>query len=180
LPQRTRRGARHDRADSYHKNTDRHSAFGAGASTHSEKDNAMSKLSRRNLVASAATLPALAVPAVVAASAEPDPIFAAIERHRSAWVDWSTIVEREYGRGLYHDDPRYAASEAAIDTKQAFRCDRLDDLVQTYPTTIGGVVAFLKYYAETFELDETYWPDDYGDVVAGHAAAALERIARSA
>ena len=47
----------------------------------------MSNLSRRSLVASAASLPALAVPAVavaVAASAEPDPIYAAIEEHRNA------------------------------------------------------------------------------------------------
>src|ERR1700755_1309198 len=40
-------------------------------------------LSRRSLVTSAAALPALAVPAVaVAAVAEPDPIFAAIEKYR--------------------------------------------------------------------------------------------------
>ena len=41
----------------------------------------MSHLSRRSLVASAVALPVLAVPVVaVAVSAEPDPIFAAIER----------------------------------------------------------------------------------------------------
>ena len=45
----------------------------------------MSNLSRRSLVTSAAALPALAVPAVaVAASAEPDPIFAAIDRWNAA------------------------------------------------------------------------------------------------
>jgi hypothetical protein len=42
----------------------------------------MSNLSRRSLVASAAALPALAVPAVAIASIEPDPIFAAIEKER--------------------------------------------------------------------------------------------------
>jgi hypothetical protein len=41
----------------------------------------MSNLSRRLLVASAAALPALAVPAVaIAAIGEPDPIFAALKR----------------------------------------------------------------------------------------------------
>jgi hypothetical protein len=48
----------------------------------------MSKLSRRSLVASAAVLSALAVPAVASTlrdvKLEPDPIFAAIEEHRSA------------------------------------------------------------------------------------------------
>ena len=44
----------------------------------------MSILSRRSLVTSAAALPALAVPAVAAAaSSEPDPIFAAIEKERA-------------------------------------------------------------------------------------------------
>jgi hypothetical protein len=44
------------------------------------KGNAMSALSRRSLVTSTAALPALAVPAIaVAACAEPDPVFAAIE-----------------------------------------------------------------------------------------------------
>jgi len=41
--------------------------------------------SRRAVLAGAATMPALAVPAI-ATAAEPDPIFAAIERHRSAWA----------------------------------------------------------------------------------------------
>ncbi|HWX14646.1 MAG TPA: hypothetical protein VNY06_07325 [Methylocella sp.] len=43
----------------------------------------MSALSRRTIVTSAAALPALAVPAV-AACAEPDPIYAAIEKYRIA------------------------------------------------------------------------------------------------
>ena len=51
----------------------------------------MSNLSRRSLVTRAAALPALAVPAVaIAASAEPDPIFAAIDR----WND-ALAVENE-------------------------------------------------------------------------------------
>jgi hypothetical protein len=49
------------------------------------EDEAMSKFSRRSLVASAASLPALALPAVaVAASAGPDPIFAVIEQCKEA------------------------------------------------------------------------------------------------
>ncbi len=47
----------------------------------------MSNLSRRSLVASAAALPALAVPAVAEAtigSARPDPIFAAIDYQQQA------------------------------------------------------------------------------------------------
>jgi hypothetical protein len=45
----------------------------------------MSKLSRRSLVAGAASLSALAAGSAVASEAEPDPIFAAIERLKHAW-----------------------------------------------------------------------------------------------
>jgi len=45
----------------------------------------MSNLSRRSLVAGAASLPALAAGAAVAIEVEPDPIFAAIEWYKSAW-----------------------------------------------------------------------------------------------
>jgi hypothetical protein len=139
----------------------------------------MSKLSRRTLVTSAAALPALTVPAVVAASAEPDPIFAAIERHRSAWVDWSAAVEYEFG--LRRADPRHVVAEAATQAKADIRHDRCFNLVEIYPTTIGGVVALLQYYAGTFELDgKTYWRDNFGMPLARHAALALERIAQSA
>jgi hypothetical protein len=60
----------------------------------------MSNLSRRSLVASAAALPALALP-VVAVAAEPDPIFAAIER----WEKAAAIEQAAY-------DVRDAAHEA--------------------------------------------------------------------
>jgi hypothetical protein len=86
----------------------------------------MSNLSRRSIVASAAALPALAVPAVALASteldrkaeldrifgSEPDPIFAAIEAYEraedissKAYEDRDEALDRfedEYGL----DDPR--------------------------------------------------------------------------
>ena len=53
----------------------------------------MSILSRRTLVAAAATLPALAVPgaANAAAVAEPDPIFAAIEEYRKGEAEFVAL-----------------------------------------------------------------------------------------
>jgi hypothetical protein len=57
----------------------------------------MSALSRRSIVASAAALPALAVPAAVAAAVEPDPIFAVVERER--------LLEAAYqARCAYEDE----------------------------------------------------------------------------
>jgi hypothetical protein len=57
----------------------------------------MSALSRRSIVASAAALPALAVPAVVSAAVEPDPIFAAIAVHRKALAAWSGTLKASDG-----------------------------------------------------------------------------------
>jgi hypothetical protein len=83
----------------------------------------MSNLSRRSIVASAAALPALAVPAVALASVEPDPIYAAIEEYNRAKVP----VERE------------GASRAEVNAAVAAR----EQLAKTEPTTKAGLIAFL-------------------------------------
>jgi hypothetical protein len=54
-------------------------------------------MSRRSIVASAAALPALAVPAVVSAAVEHDPIYAAIEVHRKALAVWSATLKASDG-----------------------------------------------------------------------------------
>jgi uncharacterized protein YutD len=65
----------------------------------------MSNLSRRSLVASAAALPALAVPAVaVAATDEPGPIFAAIQAFLDAErADSKLLIELEDAREHFKD-----------------------------------------------------------------------------
>ena len=82
----------------------------------------MPNLSRRSLVTSAAALPVLTVPAVaVAVSAEPDPIFAAIERWKEA---------------LAVENASYAARSAA---QEAFR-DRYGSLLPSgMPREMGEV-----------------------------------------
>lgn len=113
----------------------------------------MSDLSRRSLVASAAALPALAVPVVAVASVEPDPVYAAIEKSR--------IVEARFlARSEYEDeyrakpgvrlapDPdedgeygRTSEMVAAVDASIASR----QELANTVPTTLPGLVAHLDY-----------------------------------
>lgn len=140
----------------------------------------MSTLSRRALVSSAAALPALTVPAVVAASTEPDPIFAAIERHRQSIAPWLAAVEYEFG--IDRNDPRHAEAERMTAEKQGNLLETCADLIRIYPTTIAGVVALLRYFAQSAADDRVYWPGrhtDYELDLARHAAAALERIARS-
>jgi hypothetical protein len=54
-------------------------------------------ISRRNLVATAAALPAaLTVPAVVSAAVEPDPAYA-VEAHRNAYAAWSATLKASDG-----------------------------------------------------------------------------------
>jgi hypothetical protein len=86
-------------------------------------------LSRRSLVAGVAALPALVVQAV-AASAEPDPIFAAIERHRKATA---ACLKADEDQVL--DYKRFA--DAMID---AFY--RVWDMV---PTTLAGMRAKIDF-----------------------------------
>jgi hypothetical protein len=85
---------------------------------------------RRAVLAGIATAPALAAPAVAAAGAyaPPDPIFVAIERHRTALVAFET-----------------APSDDELDAAGDVHRDALGDLLGTKPTTVAGCVAVLRY-----------------------------------
>jgi hypothetical protein len=91
-----------------------------------------STTSRRALLTAAAALPVLTVPAL--ASAEPDPIFAAIEVHRQAQAEFQSRVRCEFALedelpmnkresviDAYHekivetDDPRWVPALRATD-----------------------------------------------------------------
>jgi hypothetical protein len=78
-------------------------------------------------------LPALAVPAVATASADPDPIFEAIERHRRCAAIWEQAVER-------NEDCEAPAGVTAA------RFAAFDNLVRIHPTTIPGVIALLDAF----------------------------------
>jgi hypothetical protein len=111
----------------------------------------MSKFSRRSLVASAASLPALALPAVaVAASAEPDPIFAAIEKYQHA-------KEVCLAMDIYDDVEPTPTPEDEADPRAAVVDTRLR-LAETVPTTLAGLRKYLDFVlAETARLSS----DDY-------------------
>jgi hypothetical protein len=133
------------------------------------KGNAMSALSRRSLVTSAAALPALAVPAV-AALAEPDPIYAAIEKDRALYAafiarcDYEGGLEKsgvklvpgpgegEYGRTF----EMVAAVDASVNARK--------ELANTAPATLAGLAAYLDYVlAETDKLSSDDFPTFFFD-----------------
>jgi hypothetical protein len=84
--------------------------------------------SRRAILAGAATLPALAVPTAVAASAEPDPIFAAIERSRRAEADFGA-----------------AEGDNALDHFGEIAYREFVALIAMTPATPAGCAALLRY-----------------------------------
>jgi hypothetical protein len=115
-----------------------------------------------------------------------DPIFAAIERERRSYANWIVALERQSAleRGQPHPGQDHAILiEATVraENKENERHAARVGLVTIYPTTTEGVVALLKYFAESASIDEgEYWSEEYGVTLASHAAVALERITRSA
>jgi hypothetical protein len=137
----------------------------------------MSKLTRRSLVTTAAALPALAVPAVVAAAATGDDTSVRIAEHRRIYAVIDEICDRlealeevlpedrrkAYGiddRGTdvgWNDDPRWTAVQAEFWAAE----DRKDEIAWSFvdrpPTTIEGVAAILAY-GEEYEEAGNRWP----------------------
>jgi hypothetical protein len=141
-----------------------------GRCIHTEKENAMSNLSRRSIVASAAALPALAVPVIGAGSteldrmfgSEPDPIFAAIEAFEDA---------RDAHAKAFHNDDE-AASQGPL---LAAYSDALERLLNTEPTTVVGMAAALVYVRDNMEhggpIQDGDDIEDFIDTMARSAAA---------
>ena len=94
---------------------------------------------RRAALGLFASLPALAIlPAVAIASGiEPDPIFAAIDRHKEANRIWNEI-----------DDDLDETADAAAAVIEG---DALADFLSTAPLTVAGIRAGIEYAIEASE-----------------------------
>jgi hypothetical protein len=129
----------------------------------------MSDLSRRSLVASAAALPTLAVPAVaVAVAAEPDPVYALIEAHKQACQNWSDAVDIQ--DELTYDDPNLPSAEEETERRWAVIEGHLGNLCSAMPSTIAGVAALAEYYHATRQVGwEVVTKNDLFEVLANIA-----------
>ncbi len=113
----------------------------------SNQETDMPNLNRRALVAGAAALPAIAIPAM---ATEADPIFAAIQAHRDAWTALGVALKRE-------PEPPTSETEAlaAWERGQGAAHEIYDaaeeDLFAITPTTLAGLRA-LAQYAQTEEF----------------------------
>jgi hypothetical protein len=139
----------------------------------------MPDLSRRNLVTSAAALPALAVAAGAhELASEPDPVFAAIEKWDALDAELLKICKLEPvdadDRPLFHT-PEYDAWEAAQKEPCSERMEARDVILQTAPTTAAGAVAMMKWYvrSQSYAFDEFDYPKHLFDRLTEY----LERAA---
>jgi hypothetical protein len=108
-------------------------------------------------------LPAAAALPVVVAAAEPDPIFAAIEKHKKLTVPYDAAIK---ARGSYNDcgalteeETQHlsklndAIDEAGLPMEQA-ACELFD----TKPTTPAGVVAAIRVIQAHYRDDGEHMP----------------------
>jgi hypothetical protein len=114
-------------------------ALACGGFPPTQGDEAMSKLSRRTLVAGAATLPALAAPAF---SAQPDPALALAAQCRHLYAEFGATNLRQ---------PPFRSAEWEAD--EATACDAwyasFETMVATQPKTSAGAVAMLDAALES-------------------------------
>ena len=81
---------------------------------------------RRSIVTAAVALPAMAVPAMAIAVADPDPVYAAIAKHKRAYDSLDALITAG-GEG----------DRREIDARH--------ELLETVPITKDGLAAFLSY-----------------------------------
>jgi hypothetical protein len=113
---------------------------------------------RRAILAGAASLSALAIPA--AAVAAHDPVFGAIERHRAAFLAYLSAAR--VSMSTNDDAPEYRARDDATDDAYAAENAAAQMLAATVPTSIAGIVALIAYVDE-FNAGGVALPDDPKD-----------------
>jgi hypothetical protein len=127
----------------------------------------MQTTSRRTLLAGAAALPVLAVPAFAATSIKDDPTFAAVDRARKGEEEFLALARSEDAAGgagikldKAPDDYRTPEMVAAVKEATAARIA----LARTVPTTPAGLAALTTFVREkNVELGEFYFAADDPD-----------------
>jgi len=111
---------------------------------------------------------AAVVPTAALAADGPDPVFAAINRHRQ--------IEAAYVTACYEPDVQATAvSKLSHESSEA-----LGELVAMTPTTLAGCAALLRYLeAHENSYDEYVILDNHSDNVRVPARDLLSRIAAS-
>jgi hypothetical protein len=143
--------------------------------------NTSAKQSRRSILGAIA---ALAISSSRASHATgPDPIFAAIERHKAACLPWDAAIDvrAEFPEGLApmtdeQREQRDLLDEVVKDARGTLE-KAGGDLIHTAPTTAAGVVAAIRYMQKQMRTDGTYMPYDiefqFDDLYEGDGGVVL-------
>lgn len=121
---------------------------------------------RRDLLRFAAAAPLAGLAAQPALAGEPDPIFAAIARHKEACIaldivnaEQDAAIERARGKPEFQSvfDASEEVTDAAIDVE----IEVLEDALDTTPTSLAGVLAIVDYlhsnrHLAVFERNDPY------------------------
>src|SRR5579864_2069349 len=98
--------------------------------------------SRRAVLAGIAA--STAMPSALLAMAAPDPIYAAIERHKAAGAAWDEVVSVRANYDEADDDETQRLQDAAAEAWEP--CEQAAiDLLNTAPTTLAGIVTAIQY-----------------------------------
>ncbi|MBM3561655.1 MAG: hypothetical protein FJX48_00590 [Alphaproteobacteria bacterium] len=110
---------------------------------------------RRAIMAGLAAAPVASLPAVACAASDPDPIFAAIERHATAEIRYCAACKltdevdaREEQRVITMED------HAEFAAAQQNSNEALDAFLATAPTSIAGTRAFLRHCIDQDSIEE--------------------------
>jgi hypothetical protein len=150
---------------------------------------------RRAIVTGLAGATAIAATGLPAGAAEPDPVFAAIEAHRTAHAKfiaafdasaeiaitlprherrWFFRVDEPLPPANCTDNPEYLAAE--IEHGRAFLAldDATETILQVKPVTLAGLQALLQYTSDYVrEHGGDHFPDEFFAELVGFCAKAL-------
>ncbi|WP_245288027.1 hypothetical protein [Bradyrhizobium sp. Ec3.3] len=126
-------------------------------------------LSRRAALASLAILPA-ALPG--AAAAEPDPIFAVIQRHRDLSDHYSAATAIS---AKLPDGPEFEAADKVSGERGDALSKHTDVLIRSEPTTMAGIAALTRYAASLANW-QVPSDEDWPQVLLGTLANAFDSI----
>jgi hypothetical protein len=118
--------------------------------------------------------------AASAIQAEPDPIFAAIERVRSAWDDLDkACTETDHAQLTYGlDSVQYERADANQDVVSDQHWQALHAFLSTVPTTLPGVVAYVTLLEDNAVFGGcAIEPHQYELIAASLKAAVLRYVA---
>jgi hypothetical protein len=127
--------------------------------------------SRRDVLAGIATAPALSAPALALMSG-PDPIFAAIERHKARNAAFSNALQGEPETASPEHDEWLRGEAAAGDAER----EASAEMVATVPTTLVGLLASLLYVEQEHIRGERFLDEDGLEEIISTTVSALAAI----